>query len=65
MAKKTKPTEDQWENEARAHGHRAAYYNDSECGGCAKLRATNPDLAAVGLAYANREKAYTAWMWES
>lgn len=63
--KSKKPTEEQWEEEARKHGHRPGYYNDSECGGCAKLRAADPALAKVGLEYANRERRYNAWIWEA
>ena len=62
---KTKPTEEQWEAEARRHGHCSGYYNDSECGGCAKLRDADPALAKVGMECADREKAFTAWCWEA
>lgn len=34
-----------WVEESKNHGHVYAYYNDSECHGCAVLRATDPDFA--------------------
>jgi hypothetical protein len=42
-----------WAAEARRHGHAPGYYNDSECHGCAVLRATDSALADVGHATAN------------
>lgn len=42
-----------WADEARAHGHSADYFNDSECGQCASLTANDAALAAWAHRYAN------------
>ncbi|WNM70185.1 hypothetical protein [Myxococcus phage Mx1] len=40
-----------WTEEAARHGHDYHYYNDSECGGCAKLRAENPEMAQIAYVF--------------